>query len=158
MFGRRPMSCARSTAHIELENTGNHDHCLRSTALVKHGKPDRLGTIDEDPTAEAALVPNNPITPAVLPDQKQRRFGTRRPARRLTIIFVFATVTSRGGSFGLTAVVLNAAAVVRLRSDSCSAEVVATNCIARCRTDLRHRLRTDSARSAHPAVSFNERT
>ena len=66
MFGRWLMSCARSTAHIELENTGNHDHGLRPIAVLKHGKPDRLGAIDEDPAAEAALVPNNPIPPAVL--------------------------------------------------------------------------------------------
>jgi hypothetical protein len=71
------MSRARSTAYIELENTGNHDHGSRPIAVLRHGKAERLDTIDEDPAAKTALVPNNPIPPAVLPDQKRRRFRTR---------------------------------------------------------------------------------
>jgi hypothetical protein len=77
MFGRRLMRCARFTTHIELENAGNHDHGLRPIAVLKRGKPERLGTIDEEPTAEAARVLNNPVPPAVLADQKQRRSRTR---------------------------------------------------------------------------------
>ena len=49
------MSCAQSTAHIELENTGNHDRGLQPIAVLKHGKPERLGTIDEDPAPNPRL-------------------------------------------------------------------------------------------------------
>ena len=65
------MRCARFTIHIELQNTGNQDNGLRPIAVLKHGKPERLGTIDEDPAAEAALVPNNPVPPAILADHKE---------------------------------------------------------------------------------------
>jgi hypothetical protein len=67
------MCCAWSTAHIELENTDNHDHGLRPIAVLKHGKPERLGTIDEDPAAETALVLNDPIPPTILANHKERR-------------------------------------------------------------------------------------
>jgi hypothetical protein len=72
-FGHRPMCGTRFTAHIELENTDNHDHGLRPIAVLKHGKPERLGAVDEDPAAEAALVLNDPIPPTILADQKERR-------------------------------------------------------------------------------------
>jgi hypothetical protein len=65
------MRCARFATHIELQNTGNHDHGLRLIAVLKHRKPKRLGTIDEDPAAEAARILNNPVPPAVLADQKE---------------------------------------------------------------------------------------
>jgi hypothetical protein len=45
------MRCARFTTHIELENTGNHNHGLRPIAVLKHGKPERLGSIDEESAA-----------------------------------------------------------------------------------------------------------
>jgi hypothetical protein len=77
MLGRRLMRCARFTTHIELENTGNHDHGLRLIAVLKHRQPERLGTIDKEPAAEAARVLNNPVPPAILADQKQRRSRTR---------------------------------------------------------------------------------
>jgi hypothetical protein len=77
MFAWQLMRCARVTTHIELENTGNHNHGLRPIAVLKHGKPERLGTIDEESAAEAARILNNPASPAILADQKERRFGTR---------------------------------------------------------------------------------
>jgi hypothetical protein len=77
MFGRRLMRCARFATHIELENTGNHDHGLRPIAVLKHRKPKRLGTIGEEPAAKAARVLNNPVPPAILADQKKRRSRTR---------------------------------------------------------------------------------
>jgi hypothetical protein len=72
MFGARLMRCARFTTHIELENTGNHNHGLRPIAVLKHGKPERLGSIDEKSAAYAAMVLNNPDPPAILADQEER--------------------------------------------------------------------------------------
>jgi hypothetical protein len=77
MFGRRLMRCARFATHIELENTGKHDHGLRLIAVLKHGKPERLGAIDEESTAEATPVPNHPISPGVPADHKEWRSGNR---------------------------------------------------------------------------------
>jgi hypothetical protein len=71
------MRCARFTTHIELENTGNHDNGLRPVSVLKHCKPDRLGTIDEESAAYAAMVLNNPDPPAILADQEERRSRTR---------------------------------------------------------------------------------
>jgi hypothetical protein len=64
------------TTHIEFENTGNHDNDLRPISVLEHCKPERLGTIDEESSAEAALVPNNPISSAVLANEKERRSRT----------------------------------------------------------------------------------
>jgi hypothetical protein len=72
MFGRRLMRCARFTTHVEFENTGNHDNGLRPIAVLKHGKPKRLSPIDEESTAYAAMVLNNPDPPAILADQEER--------------------------------------------------------------------------------------
>jgi hypothetical protein len=77
MFAWQLMRCVWFTIHIELENTGNHDHALGSIAVLKHGKPKRLGTIDEGSAAEAARILNNPVPPAILADQKERRSRTR---------------------------------------------------------------------------------
>jgi hypothetical protein len=67
------MRCARLATHIEFENTGNHDNGSRPISVLKHCKPERFGTIGEDSAADAALVLNNPVPPAVLADQKVRR-------------------------------------------------------------------------------------
>ena len=65
------------TTHIEFENTGNHDNGLRPISVLEHCKPERLSTIDEESAAEAARVPNNPVSSAVLANEKQRRPRTR---------------------------------------------------------------------------------
>jgi hypothetical protein len=56
--------------HIELENPGNHNYGLRPIAVLKHGKPKRLGTIDEESAAKAARILNNPVPPTILPIRK----------------------------------------------------------------------------------------
>ena len=65
------------TTHIEFENTGNHDNGLRPISVLEHCKPERLSTIDEESAAEAARVPNNPVSSAVLANEKERRSRTR---------------------------------------------------------------------------------
>ena len=65
------------TTHIEFENTGNHDNGLRPISVLEHCKPERLSTIDEESAAEAARVPNNPFSSAVLANEKERRSRTR---------------------------------------------------------------------------------
>jgi hypothetical protein len=65
------------TTHIEFENTGNHDNRLRPISVLEHCKPERLSTIDEESAAEAARVPNNPVSSAVLANEKQRGSRTR---------------------------------------------------------------------------------
>jgi hypothetical protein len=70
MFVRR-LRCAPFATHIELENAGDHDHGLRPIAVLKHGKPERLGAIEEDSTAAATPVPNHPISPSVPADHKE---------------------------------------------------------------------------------------
>ena len=65
------------TTNIEFENTGNHDNGLRPISVLEHCKPERLSTIDEESAAEAARVPNNPVSSTVLANEKQRRSRTR---------------------------------------------------------------------------------
>jgi len=65
------------TTHIEFENSGNHDNGLRPISILEHCKPERLSTIDEESAAEAARVPNHPVSSAVLANEKQRRSRTR---------------------------------------------------------------------------------
>ena len=65
------------TTHIEFENTWDHDNGVRTISVLEHCKPERLGTIDEESAAEAALVPDNPVSSAVLANEKKRRSRTR---------------------------------------------------------------------------------
>jgi hypothetical protein len=50
---------------------------LRPISVLEHCKPERLSTIDEESAAEAARVPNNPFSSAVLANEKERRSRTR---------------------------------------------------------------------------------
>ena len=69
--------CARLTIHVEFENTWDHDNGVRTISVLEHCKPERLGTIDEESAAEAALVPNNLVSSTVLANEKERRSRTR---------------------------------------------------------------------------------
>jgi hypothetical protein len=68
------MCCAQAMSHIELENTRNHDHGLRSIALLKHCKPQRLGTINDESAAEAAPILNHPAPRLFWPIRKSEGF------------------------------------------------------------------------------------
>jgi hypothetical protein len=73
---RQPRQIARAAIHIEFEDARNHEDALRPMSVLEHGKPERLGPIDEDSAAHTALVLNDPITLPVLADQKERRSRT----------------------------------------------------------------------------------
>ena len=107
MFGRRLMRCARFATHIELENTGNHDHGLRLIAVLKHGNQ----------SASARSTKSPP----------------RRPLLSRTTQFPLAfRPTIKSGDRAIEEGSACRMAVVRddaIRIDGSSAEVVATNCM-----------------------------
>ena len=60
---------------------------MGSIAVLKHGKPKRLGTIDEESAAEAAWILNNLVPPAILADQKSEDLKLGKDsARRMAIV------------------------------------------------------------------------
>jgi hypothetical protein len=61
----------RAIRDVELENSGNHNHGLRSIAVFEHCVFEGLGTIDKETAAEAPLILNDPAAAAVLADAKQ---------------------------------------------------------------------------------------
>ena len=63
------ITCAWLSAHVEFENSGYHDYGLRAVAVLEHGKFHGFGAVDEQATAKAALIPNDPVASAVPADQ-----------------------------------------------------------------------------------------
>src|SRR5262249_62027312 len=72
-------------AYVEPKNAGNHDHGLRSVAVLEHCELHRFGASHEQPTAKAALILDNPIAAAVLADSEQG-LGTNHRGRFTFII------------------------------------------------------------------------
>src|SRR5262245_49143731 len=72
---------ARLAAHVELENIGHHDHGLRPVSVFEHGEFQGFGAVDEQATAKASLILNDPLAAAVLADQEERGVGTTRRGR-----------------------------------------------------------------------------
>jgi len=64
------ITCAWLSAHVEFENSGYHDYGLRAVAVLEHGKFHGFGAVDEQATAKAFLIPNDPVAAAVLADRK----------------------------------------------------------------------------------------
>jgi hypothetical protein len=54
---------------------------LRAVAVLEHGKFHGLGAVDEQATAKAFLIPNDPVASAVPADQEQRGTRTMRRGR-----------------------------------------------------------------------------
>jgi hypothetical protein len=81
--GWQAMRWARLVAHIELENTGNHNDCLGTISILKHRKLEGFCAIDKKSTTNALLVLHDPISPAVLTDQEERNSRTRFGGGRL---------------------------------------------------------------------------
>ena len=64
----------RLVAHVELENSGDHDHGLRAVAILEHRKFQGFGAVDEQTTAKAFLILNDPVAAVVLPIRKSEEF------------------------------------------------------------------------------------
>jgi hypothetical protein len=73
-------------AEVELENAGNHDNGLRPLSVLKHCKPDRLGTIDEESAAKAARILNNPVPRLFWPIRKREDLELEGCSARLMAI------------------------------------------------------------------------
>ena len=84
--GERDLRCdTRVTAHIELENSRNHDDGLGPMSILKQRKPQRFGAIGEQAATTVLLVLNNPIAATVLADKEEGGF------RRGRFLFVHDT-------------------------------------------------------------------
>jgi hypothetical protein len=59
--------------HIEFENAGHHDDRLRFVSILEHCKAKCLSAVDKQPAAEASLVLDHPVPPAVLADEEMQR-------------------------------------------------------------------------------------
>jgi hypothetical protein len=75
--GWQAMRRTRLAAHIELKNTWNHNDRLRSISILKHCELECFCAIDKKSAAASLIVLDDPIAPAVLADQEERRSGTR---------------------------------------------------------------------------------
>src|SRR5882724_1773649 len=64
---------ARGDAHVQLEDVIHHDDRLRTIAILGPGELQRLVATHKQATAQAALIPRDPVAMAVLADQEQRR-------------------------------------------------------------------------------------
>jgi hypothetical protein len=58
--------------HVELDDVGDQDDCLRPSPGLAHREPNGFRPIDEQAAAQAALVLRNPATPAVFADEETR--------------------------------------------------------------------------------------
>jgi hypothetical protein len=70
-------------AHIEFKNTRNHNDRLRPISIFKHCKLECFYAIDKKSAAAAQIVLDDPIAPAVLSDQEERKSRTRFGRGRL---------------------------------------------------------------------------
>jgi hypothetical protein len=71
------MHGARVAAHIELKNTWDHDDGLGPMSIFEQRETERFCTADEEAAAKMLLVLNNPVSLAVLTDEKKGRFRLR---------------------------------------------------------------------------------
>jgi hypothetical protein len=67
-IGWQAMFRTSLAAHIELENTRNHNDRLRPISILKHCELECFCAIDEKSTAGALLILHDPIAPAVFTD------------------------------------------------------------------------------------------
>lgn len=74
---RQPMDGTRLTAHIELENTRNHNDGLGPMSIFEEREPERFCAVDEQAAAKMLLVLNNPVSLAILTDEEKARFCAR---------------------------------------------------------------------------------
>jgi hypothetical protein len=103
VIAQRGLTCrTRTTAHIKLEYAGDHDNGLRSMAVLEQRKTERLGAIDEEPTARAALVLDDPVSPAVFADHEQ---GRSRSRGRFTFSHISSPLILSSGSGSVELVV-----------------------------------------------------
>jgi hypothetical protein len=71
--GRGALVRAESDAHVQFENAGHHDYGLGAIPILEHREFQRFGTVDEQATAEALLILDDPIAVAVLADTEKPR-------------------------------------------------------------------------------------
>jgi hypothetical protein len=71
--------------HIEFENAGHHDDRLRLISILEHRETKCLSAINEQPAAEASLVLDHPVSPAVLTDEELQRPRTWNCGGRVSL-------------------------------------------------------------------------
>ena len=81
---RQVMHGGRVAAHIEFENARNHNAGLRPISIFEHCELEGFGAINEKSAAVALFFLDNPVAPAVLADQEERRSRTRLYRGRLS--------------------------------------------------------------------------
>jgi hypothetical protein len=92
------MHGTRVAAHIELKNTRNHNDGLGPMSIFEQRETERFCTADEEAAAKMLLVLNNPVSLAVLTDEKKGRFRLRsRRGRFLLAHDTFPALYSAAG-------------------------------------------------------------
>jgi hypothetical protein len=71
--GRGALLRAEFGAHVQFENARHHDYGLGAIPILEHRKFQRFGTVDEQATAEALLILDDPMAVAVLADTEKPR-------------------------------------------------------------------------------------
>src|SRR5262245_42841328 len=75
--GSQAILVAGLRTHVELENTGNHDHGLRPVPVLEHREFHRFSAVHEQAAAKAALVLDDPVAAAVPADPEGLRATSR---------------------------------------------------------------------------------
>src|SRR5262249_57153237 len=82
--GGRAILVAGLRTHVELENTGNHDHGLRPVPVLEHREFHCFGAVYEQAAAKAALILDDPVAAAVPAAPEQLR--TTRSGRLALLV------------------------------------------------------------------------
>jgi hypothetical protein len=64
----------RLSAHIELENLGDHDHGFRAISILKHCKFQSLCAVNEQTTAYPMMILDDPMTTTIPANAEKTRW------------------------------------------------------------------------------------
>src|SRR5712692_11125917 len=75
------MTCAGLAAHVELENSRDHDNGLRTVPVLEHCKFHCFSAVDEQAATKTSLILDHPVAAAVFANQEERGLRTTRRGR-----------------------------------------------------------------------------
>jgi hypothetical protein len=75
----------RCLAHVEFENTPDHDKSPRAVAVLRAHEAERPVAVDEKSAADTARILNDPVSMGVAPNSKPRRLAWCLQAWRLQV-------------------------------------------------------------------------
>src|SRR5712692_2452496 len=75
------MTCAGLAAHVELENSRDHDNGLRTVPVLEHCKFHCFSAVDEQAAKKTSLILDDPVAAAVFANQEERGRPTTRRGR-----------------------------------------------------------------------------